>query len=181
MADCRITEQGFCATDGRTAGFDLLAGCLYTLATDNEAVTCVADAPAEVKRCKDVIFATLFLVQGVAFRVGNIALPLLRAANIAAGILKLKPSDTKIIRLTGHLSTSDADSELAELESFNVDLILDFQDVQSITSMGLGSLLVLRRKLAEKGGTLAIINVSDQVWEVFDVSHLTQLLNVQRG
>jgi anti-anti-sigma factor len=58
-------------------------------------------------------------------------------------------------------------------------LVLDFSNVQRISSMGLGTLVRLRKKLLDHGRRLAIRNLSSLVHEVFAVTRLDGLLDAR--
>jgi anti-sigma B factor antagonist len=60
------------------------------------------------------------------------------------------------------------------------ELHLDFGNVESLTSLGLGKLIALHKKLRAVGGRLSLRNVRPAVYEVFDVTRLTRLFDVQR-
>jgi anti-sigma B factor antagonist len=57
-------------------------------------------------------------------------------------------------------------------------LRLDFGSVEYISSMVLGKLLGLHRRVRANRGQLTIDNVAPQVYEVFEVTSLTHFLDV---
>jgi anti-sigma B factor antagonist len=60
-------------------------------------------------------------------------------------------------------------------------LALDFGSVEYLSSLMLGTLLRLRRKLHDAGRRLTLVNLRPEVYEVFEVTRLTVLLDVYRG
>jgi anti-anti-sigma factor len=58
-------------------------------------------------------------------------------------------------------------------------VVLDFSNVQRISSMGLGTLVRLRKRLLAQGRRLAIRNLSSLVHEVFAVTRLDGLLDAR--
>ncbi|MEC9490703.1 MAG: STAS domain-containing protein [Halanaerobiales bacterium] len=59
-------------------------------------------------------------------------------------------------------------------------VILDFSEVESIDSSGLGKLLLFQKKLKEKGGTLIIRNVkSDYIKNMFEMIHLNKVIEIE--
>ena len=60
-------------------------------------------------------------------------------------------------------------------------LRLDLADVRFLTSTTLGNLMGLHKRVREAGGDLALVNVQDPTYEVFDVTGLVQILDVRRG
>ncbi len=59
-------------------------------------------------------------------------------------------------------------------------LQLDFHKVKSITAAGLGELVVLHKHLRAKGGALLLSHVDESVYEVFEATQLTRLLEIRQ-
>jgi anti-anti-sigma factor len=59
------------------------------------------------------------------------------------------------------------------------DVVLDFDNVRYVSSIGLTVLLSLQRQLRAAGGRLTILNVHPPVWDIFAVTRLDTLLEVQ--
>jgi anti-sigma B factor antagonist len=57
---------------------------------------------------------------------------------------------------------------------------LGFSNVTFLTSLGLAMLLTLRKRLAEGGRRLAILNLQPHVYEVFSVTRLNTLFDVRQ-
>ena len=60
------------------------------------------------------------------------------------------------------------------------ELHLDLGDVPQVLSAGLGKLLALHRKARAAGGRLALVNVSDPLYEVTETTGLNRVLDVRR-
>jgi anti-anti-sigma factor len=60
------------------------------------------------------------------------------------------------------------------------NLCLDLADVESVTSVGLGKLVGLHKRVQAAGGHLTLYNVAPLVHEVFEVTRLTSVLDVRR-
>jgi anti-anti-sigma factor len=94
--------------------------------------------------------------------------------------------DCAVVRIpTGHFGTVDggpADEQLLALivELQQNQLNLDFGNVTFLTSLGLAMLLVLKKRLAESGRRLAIVNLQPHVYEVFSVTRLDTVLDVRQ-
>jgi anti-sigma B factor antagonist len=58
-------------------------------------------------------------------------------------------------------------------------LVLDFSNVDFLTSAALGTLVQLHKKLAEAGRQLKIRNLRPQIYEVFTVTRLDLLLDLK--
>ena len=75
------------------------------------------------------------------------------------------------LKLTGRITTdtaADFESVLGSLCYDGLDLTLDFSDLSYITSVGLRSLLTVRKKLTEE--TMRIVNMNDAVHDVFEMT-----------
>ena len=68
-------------------------------------------------------------------------------------------------------------SEQAESECH---LLLDFTNVTSITSVELGTLIRLHKKMKASGGRLTLFNLNLHVFEVFSITRLEKLLEICR-
>ena len=87
-----------------------------------------------------------------------------------------------VVRLEGNLDTNT--SELAQ-GTFNelIDggaqkVVVNFTDVEFVSSAGLRVLLATAKRLGGPGGNLRISNLNDTVNEVFEISGFTTILSV---
>jgi anti-anti-sigma factor len=60
-------------------------------------------------------------------------------------------------------------------------LVLDFENVELVSSTALGALLRLRKQVQAAGGRVALRNLQDAVHEVFEVTHLAGLFEIEHG
>jgi anti-anti-sigma factor len=58
-------------------------------------------------------------------------------------------------------------------------LHLDFREVRLVTASGLGQLVVLHQALRARGGRLTLGGLSAHLHEVFEVTHLTRVLDIR--
>ena len=72
-------------------------------------------------------------------------------------------------------TASNLSATLLELDYSNLDLTLDFDKTDYITSAGLRVLLVARKKLTDD--TMRIINVNEPIELVFKVTGFSDILN----
>jgi len=59
-------------------------------------------------------------------------------------------------------------------------LILDFGNVRFIQGLELGTLVILHARMKAAGGRLTIINVQPQIYEVFALTGLNQLIDISQ-
>lgn len=90
--------------------------------------------------------------------------------------------DRFIIELSGRIdsgNSADVEREISEaLESKgDLKLVLDAQDLEYISSAGLRVLLHLRKQHPE----LKIINVSTEVYDIFDMTGFNQMIDIEKA
>ena len=87
-----------------------------------------------------------------------------------------------VVRLEGNLDTntsSDAEESLNQLIDGGASKILvNFADVDFVSSAGLRILLATAKKLSRAGGNLRISNLNETVSEVFEISGFSTILDV---
>lgn len=91
-------------------------------------------------------------------------------------------NDVKIVLLSGELDTitsSEAQAHLNELRSSgSAKIVLNFNELDFISSAGLRVLLATAQELKNVGGELRVCHLNADVQEVFDISGFSTLLNV---
>ena len=92
-----------------------------------------------------------------------------------------KNADELVLKITGRLDTITApaldktiNENLGEIKC----LILDFKNLEYISSAGLRVLLSTQKKLQQKG-TMKIKKVREEVMEVFEITGFVDILNVE--
>jgi anti-anti-sigma factor len=76
-------------------------------------------------------------------------------------------------------NASDAEANIISLKNENADkhLVIDADGLEYISSAGLRVILRLRKENPK----LAVINVSSDVYEVFDMTGFTDMINIQKA
>lgn len=96
-------------------------------------------------------------------------------------IVKTTETDKLIVALTGRLDTNTASELENELKS-SIEgiefLVLDFNNLDYISSAGLRVLLSVQ-KIMNKQGEMIIKNVNDDIKEVFEVTGFIDILNIE--
>jgi len=69
-------------------------------------------------------------------------------------------------------------SELIEAEA-EPRLVLDFRNVEHLSSAALGVLITLNKQVAGRQGKLALANIQPQIYEVFKITRLNKLFSIQ--
>jgi anti-sigma B factor antagonist len=60
----------------------------------------------------------------------------------------------------------------------NINYVLDFKDCEFIDSSGLGVMVSVYKRCAEKGGSMKIINIKPQVLKVFQLTRLDKVFDM---
>ena len=61
-----------------------------------------------------------------------------------------------------------------------IHLILDFGQVQFLSSAVLGLLIRISKRINEKNGKLTLCNISPKIYEVFRITQLTKIFDIQK-
>ena len=96
-------------------------------------------------------------------------------------IQKAKDGSTLTITLVGRLDTTTAPELEDEVKSSitGIDsLVFDAKDLEYISSAGL-RVLLSSQKIMNKQGSMKIINTSNDVKEIFDVTGFSDILTIQ--
>jgi len=59
-------------------------------------------------------------------------------------------------------------------------LLLNFGNVEFLSSAALGKLITLNKKLQAAGGRLILCNIDPQIHEVFEITKLDKFFNIQK-
>jgi anti-sigma B factor antagonist len=99
-----------------------------------------------------------------------------------------KRGDVLIVRFGDHQILDEATVQKISDELYAVadredchHLLLNFASVTHVTSLMLGKLLMLRRKMAAKGGKLKLYDVEPEVRDVFAATGLHSLLDIRES
>ena len=96
--------------------------------------------------------------------------------------INIKHGDNLVIELTGRLdtitSTELADAVAKEIITENL-IIIDFKNLEYISSAGLRVLLALKKQFSEENKEFEIHNINDVIKEVFNVTGFINILTVK--
>ena len=96
-------------------------------------------------------------------------------------ITKKSEGTTLEVALEGRLDTTTAPQLEAELKSDLpgvTNLIMDFEKLEYISSAGL-RVLLSAQKIMNKQGEMKLIHVSDVIYEIFEVTGFSDILNIE--
>jgi len=90
----------------------------------------------------------------------------------------------KLVRVTTTSILSEGEVEafgrslLALAEVPGQRVVLSFLGVQHLTSLVLGKLIHVHKRLAESGGELRLADIAPHIFEVFAITHLDRLFRI---
>src|SRR5438309_2158113 len=59
-------------------------------------------------------------------------------------------------------------------------ILLNFSNVEYLSSAALGKFISLNKKVGAAGGKLVMCNINDEIFEVFEITKLDRLFNIQK-
>ena len=86
-------------------------------------------------------------------------------------------SDRKILE---ELSIREIEDELFALVSATpaIKILLDFANVEHLSSAALGMLINLQKEVDKQSGTLKLSDINPQIYEVFKITRLSKLFDI---
>ena len=96
-------------------------------------------------------------------------------------IIKTQEESTLILALQGRLDTNTApllEQTLPEELDGVTELVLDFEEIDYISSAGLRVLLAAQKRM-KKQGSMKLVNVSEVVNEIFEVTGFLTILKIE--
>jgi anti-anti-sigma factor len=83
-------------------------------------------------------------------------------------------------KIVGEAEIQEIGRELYQLvdQEKGLRLLLDFEDVQFLSSAALGKLISLDRRVRAADGILKLCSIRPEIHEVFALTHLTQLFDI---
>jgi anti-anti-sigma factor len=81
-------------------------------------------------------------------------------------------------RLDSHTAPGFEQEVLAAVAGGTTHMLIDFSNVQYISSAGLRIVLIAAKKMKAAGGKLALCELSDAIAEVFKISGFSSILDI---
>ncbi|HAL56931.1 MAG TPA: anti-sigma factor antagonist [Bacteroidetes bacterium] len=86
--------------------------------------------------------------------------------------------DNKVI-LTGRLDASQVDKARAELDKVKLSAVVDFKDLEYISSAGLGILFAAQKRLKDGGQGLKLVNLNNHIRDVFRYARFDTIFEIE--
>ena len=97
-------------------------------------------------------------------------------------ISETRSGDVIQIKIDGRVDTTTSPQlQNAILQAFQKGskLVLDFSEVEYVSSAGLRALLIGQKTANSKGGSMTLVNVADAVLQVFKMSGFSGILHIE--
>lgn len=106
----------------------------------------------------------------------------MRTVNVKQNMIidKELTGETLCVKISGRLDTTTSpvlEGELASSTDQIKELILDFQELEYLSSAGLRVLLVAQKQMNQQG-SMIVKNVNDVIMEVFDITGFSDILTI---
>ncbi len=85
------------------------------------------------------------------------------------------------IILSGRLDASQADKAQALLDTVSGSQVLDFKDLDYVSSAGLAVLLRTQKRLMPQGDGLKLVNVSKHIFDILRYSGFDQVFRIEQS
>jgi len=85
--------------------------------------------------------------------------------------------DRKIIDESNIQEIGDQLTDLV-VNQYKVKMLLNFENVEYLSSAALGKLITLNKKIKEENGKLKLCSVRPQIYEVFKITKLNKLFEI---
>jgi anti-sigma B factor antagonist len=94
-------------------------------------------------------------------------------------MLKIEFGENSEIRLAGRFDASQVEHAKSILGSISKSSVVDFKDLEYISSAGLGVLLMTQKRLAESGQSLKLTNMSKHIKDVFQFAGFDSIFQIE--
>jgi len=95
------------------------------------------------------------------------------------------PDDRLVVSIKGDIYIDQADELLQTfkdiIEKEPKEVLLDIDGLKSITSSGIGKIVLLYKELQKKNGTLKIQGANKTIMEIFKIVKLDKLVEIDSG
>ena len=83
------------------------------------------------------------------------------------------------LHLVGRLDASKVDIAREAMNRLSKSYIVDFGELEYISSAGLGMLLGVQKRLGELGGSLKLVNMNRHIREIFRMAGFDHIFDIE--
>ena len=88
-------------------------------------------------------------------------------------------TDGNRVLLSGRLDASQAEQLKSVLDTVKESCVVDFSELQYISSAGLGMLLATQKRLGESGHSLKLVNLPPRIKDIFLVAGFNFVFKIE--
>jgi len=96
-------------------------------------------------------------------------------------MLEIRKGEQGEIVFSGRFDASQAGKADAALEAATGSVVLDFKDLEYISSLGLGALVKAQKRLLGAGGKIRLVNVNPHIRDVFRYAGLDGIFEIAQA
>ena len=94
-------------------------------------------------------------------------------------MFEIRFDEDGLIRLTGRLDAAESPRAKSFLEAVDRATVVDFAELQYISSAGLGVLFAAQKRLMGSGGGLKLVNLNPHIREVFQIAGFDTIFQIE--
>jgi anti-anti-sigma factor len=94
-------------------------------------------------------------------------------------MFEISMSNNEKVLLTGRLDASQVEKADAVLQKVSKSCVIDFTELDYISSAGLGILIALRKRLGSNGHTVKITNMNKHIQDVFRYAGMDKIFEIE--
>jgi len=91
----------------------------------------------------------------------------------------IRRTESGVVVMSGRLDASQAEKARAVLRTIAESCVIDFADLEYISSLGLGVLLEAQKRLNDAGAGLTLRNLSEHLREVFHLAGFHSVFDIE--
>ncbi|HTY57500.1 MAG TPA: STAS domain-containing protein [Bacteroidota bacterium] len=88
-------------------------------------------------------------------------------------------NDKGVILLTGRLDAAQVDKAREVFAALEVSAVVDFKELDYISSAGLGVLLATQQRLKKGGNAIKLVNMNRMVRDVFKIARFDLIFEIE--
>jgi anti-anti-sigma factor len=81
--------------------------------------------------------------------------------------------------LSGRLDASQVERVREEMKSVLASCVVDFKDLEYISSAGMGVLLGVQKRLSDRGHALTLVNLNRHIREIFRIAGFDNVFKIE--
>jgi len=94
-------------------------------------------------------------------------------------MFEARTSENNTTYLSGRLDASQVPAAAAVLEKITTSTVIDFTDLEYISSAGIGELLAVLKRLSDSGHSLKLVNLNKHIRDVFGYAGLDKVFVIE--